>query len=109
MADITVHLQEADGSLHTVHGQAGRSLMHVALAHGVEAIAADCGGCLQCATCHVIVDADWLARLPSPAEDELAMLEMTAAALEPGSRLACQIVLAPALDGLRARRPATQY
>ena len=109
MADITVHLQEADGSLHTVHGQAGRSLMHVALAHGVEAIAADCGGCLQCATCHVIVDADWAARLVPPAADELSMLEMTAAPRQPTSRLSCQITLAPTLDGLRVRLPTTQY
>ena len=81
----------------------------VATAHGVEAIAADCGGCLQCATCHVIVDADWAARLPPPAPDELAMLEMTAAPRQPTSRLCCQITLTPSLDGLRVRLPTTQY
>jgi ferredoxin len=34
---------------------------------------------------------------------------MTAAAREPHSRLSCQITLTPALDGLRARVPSTQY
>ncbi len=37
------------------------------------------------------------------------MLDMTAAPREPHSRLSCQIVLAPELDGLVARLPATQY
>ena len=44
-----------------------------------------------------------------PSADELAMLEMTAAPREPRSRLSCQIVLGPELDGLVARLPATQY
>lgn len=37
------------------------------------------------------------------------MLEMTAAPREPTSRLSCQIVLSPELEGLVARLPATQY
>ena len=106
---LTLHLQEADGRQLTITGRAGQSLMRAALAAGVDGIAADCGGCLNCATCHVIVDADWLPRLPAPAADELAMLEMTAAPREPGSRLSCQIALDPTLDGLRARLPTSQY
>jgi 2Fe-2S ferredoxin len=37
------------------------------------------------------------------------MLEMTAAPAEATSRLSCQIVLTPALDGLVVRLPLTQY
>ena len=109
MKTITVHLQAADGSLRALQARVGRSLMQEALSAGVEEIAADCGGSLTCATCHVIVDALWLARLPAPSADELSMLEMTAAAREAGSRLSCQITLAPTLDGLRVRLPASQY
>ena len=109
MNTITVHLQASDGTLHTLPVRVGRSLMHEAVSAGVEAIAADCGGCLNCATCHVIVDADWAACLPAAAADELSMLEMTAAPREATSRLSCQITLTPTLDGLRARLPATQY
>jgi 2Fe-2S ferredoxin len=60
---------------------------------------ADCGGALACGTCHVYIGADWADRLPAPAEDERAMLEM---ALDPqeNSRLSCQIALTAALDGL---------
>ena len=109
MAQITVHLQDKDGSLHTVTARVGRSLMHAAVDAGLDGIAADCGGGLNCATCHVIVAPAWLAVLPPASRDEAAMLEMTAAPLEPGSRLACQLKLAPPLNGLHARMPATQY
>jgi len=109
MKTITVHLQAADGSLLTLQARVGRSLMKEAVSAGVEAIAADCGGSLTCATCHVMVDAAWLARLAPASADELSMLEMTAAPREAGSRLSCQIMLDPTLDGLRVRLPATQY
>ena len=109
MKTITVHLQAADGSVQTLQARVGRSLMQEAVNAGVEAIAADCGGSLTCATCHVFVGAEWAARLPAPTADERSMLEMTAAPREPGSRLSCQITLAPTLDGLRVRLPATQY
>jgi len=109
MSEVTVHLRRPDGVRLTVAGPVGRSLMRAALAAGVEGIAADCGGVLSCATCHVIVAPEWAARLPPPEADEEAMLEMTAAPREPGSRLSCQIVLAPELEGLVARLPDTQY
>lgn len=106
---VQVHLRAPDGRELTLSGRDGQSLMRAAQAAGVAGIAADCGGCLSCATCHVIVDDAWLARLPPPDADEQAMLEMTAAPREPGSRLSCQVVLTPTLDGLRARLPDTQY
>jgi 2Fe-2S ferredoxin len=109
MATITLHLQDRDGSQHSVPGRIGRSLMQAAIDAGLDGIAADCGGCLTCATCHVIVAAEWRALLPAPQADETAMLEMTAHPNEPGSRLSCQIKLTPALDGLVARLPPTQY
>ena len=59
--------------------RSGQSLMRAATAHGVEEIAADCGVCLSCATCHVYVIEVWHARLPPPRPDETSMLEMTAA------------------------------
>ncbi len=109
MATITLHLQAADGSEKTITGRTGKSLMQAAVAAGVDGIAADCGGCLSCATCHVFVDAEAAARLPAPSADENAMLEMTATPREAGSRLSCQIELSAALDGLRVRLPAAQY
>ncbi len=109
MPQITVHLHDAAGQTHSFGARTGRSLMRAAVAAGVDGIAADCGGCLTCATCHVIVDAEWAARLPPPNADETAMLEMTAVPREATSRLSCQIELSAALDGFSARLPERQY
>jgi 2Fe-2S ferredoxin len=83
--------------------------MRAAVDGGIDGFAAVCGGCLTCATCHVIVDGAWAAKLPPPSADEQAMLEMTAAPRQPTSRLSCQIELTPALDGLVVQLPVTQY
>jgi ferredoxin, 2Fe-2S len=107
--ELTVHLVDAQGHRYTIGAKAGQSLMRAAVDAGIDGIAADCGGSLSCATCHVMLDDPWRGRLPPVAADEAAMLEMTAAPREPGSRLSCQIVLGPALDGLEARMPTTQY
>lgn len=106
---IKVHLRSAAGEVRTLQARSGRSLMQAAVDAGIEGIAADCGGCLNCATCHVIVAAEWAARLPPPAPDEQAMLEMTAAPAQATSRLSCQIVLHPTLDGIAVSLPPTQY
>ena len=105
----TVHLIAADGSRRMITVKTGQSLMKAAVSAGVDAIAADCGGSLTCATCHVYVDATWAERLPPPGRDELAMLEMTAAERRPTSRLSCQIVLDPSLEGLTVELPSHQY
>jgi len=106
---ITVHLIDPDGTRHDVTADSGDSLMRAATKARIERIAADCGGCMTCATCHVIVDPAWAARLPPISEDEESMLEMTAVPREPTSRLSCQITLYPTLDGLVARLPERQY
>lgn len=85
----------------------GISAMEGAVKGGVDGIDADCGGAVSCATCHVHVAADWLDRLPPPTAEECEMLDF---AIERGSdsRLSCQIVLTPDLDGLTLHIPATQ-
>ena len=83
--------------------------MQAATQAGIDAIAADCGGSLTCATCHVVVDSAWAGLLPAPSADELSMLGMTAAERMPHSRLSCQITLTAALDGLTILLPETQY
>lgn len=106
---IEVHLIAPDGARHTIKGRVGQSLMRAAVDAGEEGIAADCGGCLNCATCHVIVDPAWVSRLPAASDDEGYMLEMTASPQQPTSRLSCQIVLDEDLDGLVVQLPPTQY
>ena len=107
---LTVHLHAADGSsCRTLRASPGQSLMRAAVQAGVEGIAADCGGTLSCATCHVVVAPEWAALLPAAGADEAAMLEMTAAQRETHSRLSCRILLEPALDGLSVRIADRQY
>lgn len=98
-----------DQSHKDIQAKPGRSLMKAAVDAGVDGIAADCGGSLTCATCHVMLDAEWAARFPPALSDETAMLEFAAIAPSPGSRLSCQLVLTPEMDGLVVRLPATQY
>ncbi len=110
---ITIHFianndPAAQGSA-LVKSKTGKSLMQAAHAAGVDGIAADCGGSLTCATCHVMVREPWASQLPPANADELGMLDFTALPRQPGSRLACQIQLTSALDGLTVDLPASQY
>jgi ferredoxin len=82
---------------------AGERLLDVARRNGLP-LEGTCNGDLACATCHVIVDAAWFARLPPAREEEEDMLDLVAGARRT-SRLACQIVLTPAFDKLAVSLP----
>ena len=99
---------EHNGTERTVDVPEGLSVMEGALRHRIPGIDGDCGGACACATCHVYVDPAWLGRLTPPNALEQNMLKM---ALEPNetSRLACQIKVSQALDGLVVRTPESQY
>ncbi|MFL6694145.1 MAG: 2Fe-2S iron-sulfur cluster-binding protein [Ramlibacter sp.] len=106
---VHVHLVPADGadSLHLA-AKPGISLMEAAVAANVHGIEAECGGMLTCATCHVYVREPHAGLLPAVRPDEEGMLAFTASARQANSRLSCQIVLTPALDGLTVDLPPTQ-
>jgi ferredoxin, 2Fe-2S len=87
----------------------GQSLMQAAVAANVAGIEADCGGMLTCGTCHVYVREPHASRLPPAGGEEDGMLEFTAAARRPNSRLSCQILLEDALDGLTVELPDSQH
>jgi len=98
---------EHDGTTHTVEAEVGSTVMETALRNDVSSIVAECGGGCACATCLVHVDEAWtqIVGPPSPEEDE--MLD-GAFEVKPTSRLACQIKVTDALDGLVVRTPAYQ-
>ena len=83
--------------------------MAAAVAAGVDGIAADCGGLLTCATCHVHVCRPFDAQLLPPDAEELGMLAFTATPRLPNSRLSCQIDLDQSMDGLTVDLPPRQY
>ena len=93
----------------TMPGTVGQSLMQAASAADIEGIAADCGGTLTCATCHVMVRPAWQDKMPALSDDEDGMLDFAAASRQPNSRLSCQIKLTEAMDGLEVDLPESQY
>lgn len=94
---------ERDGNRREVEAPLGMSVMMIARNHNVD-IEGACEGVLACSTCHVIVEPEWFKRLPPPGEDEADMLDL-AFGLTKTSRLGCQIVMAPELDGLTVKLP----
>lgn len=97
-----------DGRRETIEVKPGTSVMQAAVGNGVEGIVGECGGNCMCATCHVYVTPEQLARLTPPSAEESAMLESTAAERRANSRLGCQITLTAALDGLVVTVPDRQ-
>jgi ferredoxin, 2Fe-2S len=101
---------EHDGTEHPLEVLVGTSVMRGAVNNAVPGIDADCGGECACATCHVYVDPEWLSLTgsPQPHSMETSMLSFPAAA-EANSRLACQLTMTEALDGLVVRMPEGQH
>jgi ferredoxin, 2Fe-2S len=97
-----------DGSHRTIEATAGMSVMEAAITNGIDGIAAQCGGALCCATCHVYVDRSWLPRLPAVQGLESDMLCLVVAEQRSTSRLSCQIKITDALDGLVVAIPERQ-
>jgi ferredoxin len=105
---ITVHFISSDGhNTRTAHGREGDSLLDVAQADG-QPLEGTCEGAMACSTCHVVVAAEDFAKLPAAVEEEEDMLDLACGATRT-SRLACQIILTPALDGLTVRVPSESH
>lgn len=100
---VKVTFIAADSSRVEAEGEEGTSLLKLAQGAGMP-LEGTCEGQMACSTCHVIVEPEWFARLAPASDDEEDMLDL-AAAVERTSRLSCQIVLAPELDGLTVRIP----
>jgi ferredoxin, 2Fe-2S len=96
---IRLSVVDRNGGEHEVETAPQGSLMETLreLDYGVSAI---CGGMCSCATCHVYIAPEWVAKLPERQSDEgdlLAELQFR----QDNSRLSCQVQLKPEYDGLR--------
>lgn len=78
----------------------GTSVMEVIRDAGIDELLALCGGCASCATCHVHVDPAFVDRLPPIADAENDLLD-SSDDRNAWSRLSCQLIFGPDLDGLR--------
>jgi ferredoxin len=104
---VKVTFVTRDGNKIAAEGDAGVALLDVAQAAGMP-LEGTCEGQMACSTCHVIVAREWFDRLKPPSEEEEDMLDLAAGAVRT-SRLSCQIVLGPELDGLEVRIPADSH
>ena len=99
MAKITFITSENETI--TLEGHSG-SVMELAVQHGVKGIDGDCGGVCSCATCHVHVAPEDMAKTGTAEEMEQDMLEFDEKVNE-FSRLSCQLEISDALDGITLR------
>ena len=97
-----------DGSQRAVDAVLGDSVMRTAVANGVPGIIGECGGNRSCATCHVWVRDDFIARVGPPNDLEDDLLDLAVSERRAGSRLSCQVKMVEAIDGLTVDVPPVQ-
>jgi len=105
---VKVRFRNSVGQIREIEASAGTCVKDAALQSEVVGIIGVCGGYANCATCHVYVDEEWFDKFPQVDEAEDVMLEGAMSERTPLSRLACQLVLTPELDGLTMTVPEHQ-
>ena len=97
---VKLVVTDKDGQDVEIDARPGLSIMENIrqLPRSVEAV---CGGLCSCATCHVLIDADSLHRLPPRRFEERAMLAPSRSFDVQRSRLSCQLKVTAELEGLR--------
>ncbi|XP_041005907.1 2Fe-2S ferredoxin-like [Juglans microcarpa x Juglans regia] len=102
---ISVTFVDKDGEEKHIKVPIGMSMLEAAHENDIELEGA-CEGSLACSTCHVIVmDMEQYNKLEDPTDEENDMLDL-AFGLTETSRLGCQVIAKPELDGIRLAIPA---
>lgn len=96
---VKVTFIKTDKEIVITENETGKSLMEIAVNHGIEGIDAECGGACACATCHVHIAQEWMPKVGPANEYETDLLSLEDETSE-NSRLACQVTLSDELDGL---------
>ncbi|KAF5748394.1 adrenodoxin-like protein 2 mitochondrial [Tripterygium wilfordii] len=103
--EISVTFVDKDGEEKHIKVPVGMSMLEAAHQNDIELEGA-CEGSLACSTCHVIVmDIEYYNKLEEPTDEENDMLDL-AFGLTETSRLGCQVIAKPELDGVRLAIPA---
>ncbi len=89
-----------DGVTHSLGFLPGQMLMAALFDGGITELRALCGGCLTCATCHVYVNDPESPAARAPFGELESVVIGGLREPRPNSRLACQMELSAALDGL---------
>jgi ferredoxin, 2Fe-2S len=96
---MKIFAKDRNGKETVLEGRDGWTIMEILRDAGLD-ISAECGGACACATCHLYIEDGWYEKLAPPSEGEVDMLDM-ALAVQPNSRLGCQLVCAEELDGIK--------
>ncbi len=104
---VSVTYVDLDGVERIGSLRPGQTLMDGALEAGVEGMIGECGGLATCSTCHIYVADGWEDKIPEADAFELETLDL-AVDIRPNSRLGCQIVAGPEIDGLVVSVPKEQ-
>lgn len=103
-----VRFVQRDGTEKCIEVDRDVSVMLAAVRNGVSGIDGECGGCLDCATCHVYVDEAQMSFVPPPSDEELELLSAVSGERRPNSRLSCQLKVAAPIDELVIYVPEMQ-
>lgn len=106
---VKIRYSQPDGFTEELDVAVGESIRDAAIKAGVAGIEGECGGQMNCATCHVYVDHRWLAKTSEIDELEDAMLDDTASPRKDNSRLSCQLRVQPDWEGFTVHVPESQY
>ncbi len=93
-----IYVVDHEGERHTLEALEGWRVMEIIRDWNLPTEGV-CGGACECATCHVFVGESWLDRLHPATDEEEDQLDMVPFTRKT-SRLACQILWTPQLDGL---------
>ena len=100
---IALTFQARDGKTTDAEAQPGETLLRVGQRAG-QPMEGTCGGQMACATCHVLIDPQYLDYLHAPSAEEEDMLDLVPDATR-SSRLACQIIMTEHLCDMLVRLP----
>ncbi|KAK9768342.1 mitochondrial matrix iron-sulfur protein [Basidiobolus ranarum] len=101
---LTVNFITAEGENVTVKAAEGDNIMEIAHQNHIDLEGA-CEGSLACSTCHVVIPDEFYEKLEEPSDEENDMLDL-AFGLTDTSRLGCQVIMTPELDGITCKIPS---
>ncbi|MEJ2409017.1 MAG: 2Fe-2S iron-sulfur cluster-binding protein [Novosphingobium sp.] len=96
MTKLVIRLR--NGESREIQADQATTVMEAIRNAGIDEIAALCGGCCSCATCHVILADEAFAALGAIPDDESDLLD-SSSYREATSRLSCQITVGNMPEG----------